>query len=74
MIFLTVYAEKGRRSTWDKTPTQHAYRGEEDWARYSRIVEGYMAQDRPHLASGPLVMAGHTRGSDAPDGYIRIRA
>lgn len=48
-IEITVFAEKGETSTWDLTPTQHAYRTEEDWMRYSQIVDGYAAQARDDL-------------------------
>lgn len=66
-IYMTVYAEKGLRSTWDNMPTQHAYRNEEDWARYSRIIEGYLDQKRPYLVLGG---PGPIR-KGVPYGYVR---
>jgi hypothetical protein len=67
-IYMTVYAEKALRSTWDKMPTQHAYRNEKDWARYSAIVEGYLNQKRPYIEVG---RPGPIR-KGVPDGYVRI--
>jgi hypothetical protein len=68
LIALSVYAEKGPRSTWAKMPTQHAYRSEADWDRYIAIVEGYRAQQRAYIkfgAEGPIP-------ADIPAGYLRV--
>jgi hypothetical protein len=51
-MVLTVYAEKGADSTWDRLPTQHAYRPEEEWARFCEITKGYHDQQRPYLEWG----------------------
>jgi hypothetical protein len=68
IITIMVYAEKGVHSTWDKIPTQHAYRTNTDWSRYDAIVERYLAQQRPYLVSGKagLIPKG------MPDGYMRV--
>ena len=68
LIALNVYAEKGRRSTWDKMPTQHVYRSAADWDRYMGIVEGYRAQQRGHMqfgTAGPIP-------ANTPAGYLRL--
>jgi hypothetical protein len=66
--FVEVYAEKGVRSTWDRIPTQHAYRNDDDWARYSSIVDGYQAQNRPYLELG----GSGTVPPSYPEGYVRV--
>lgn len=68
-IALTVYAEKGEDSTWDQKPIQHAYRTEDQWARYSEIVAGYHAQQRPHLQHSARDKDPHP----IPSGWLRIR-
>ncbi|MBV8089746.1 MAG: hypothetical protein JO139_09260 [Alphaproteobacteria bacterium] len=68
LIALNVYAEKGRRSTWDKMPTQHVYRSAADWDRYIGIVEGYRAQQRAHVQFG----AGGSTPANIPAGYLRV--
>jgi hypothetical protein len=68
IIALMVFAEKGTDSTWDKTPTQHAYRTKADWTRYNAIVEGYLAQKRPYLICGAV--GAIPKGM--PDGYMRV--
>lgn len=67
-IYVMVYAEKGGRSTWAKTPTQDSYRNQPDWSRYRSIVEGYMAQKRPHLLTGSRLPI--TKG--VPSGWRRV--
>jgi hypothetical protein len=67
-ILVTVYAEKGSVSTWDKMPTQHVYRNEADWARYCAIVERYLDQRRPYLQRG---VAGEVPRS-IPEGWMRV--
>jgi hypothetical protein len=52
MIALNVYAEKGPRSTWDRTPAQHTYRSKADWDRYIAIVEGHRGLQRPYIRFG----------------------
>ena len=68
LLVVSVYAEKGARSSWQKTPTQHAYRNDEEWGRYVATVEGYLAQARPYLQFGNAEPM--PRG--LPEGYMRI--
>jgi SAM-dependent methyltransferase len=68
LVALSVYAEKGARSTWDRTPTQHVYRDEHEWADYIATVAGYLNQRRQYLQWGK---AG-TIPREIPEGYMRI--
>lgn len=65
---VTIFAEKGTRSTWDRAPTQSVYRNDDDWKRYTAIVDRYRVQERPHL-----FRSSNTDGDEAiPPGYLRV--
>jgi hypothetical protein len=68
-LAVTVVAEKGSASTWDRLPTQHAYRPESEWKTYEARVASFIAkQRRPVLTGG-----------DGPDidgvtaGWLRVK-
>jgi SAM-dependent methyltransferase len=75
VISVMAFAEKGQNSTWDRRPTQHAYRGEAEWAMFSERVARYADANRPPIrlgAAGPdldHVPAGWLRVQ--PDGSLR---
>jgi SAM-dependent methyltransferase len=48
-LVLMVFAQKGRDSSWHKTPTQHAYRSEKEWLFFEERVEKYKGSGRPVL-------------------------
>jgi hypothetical protein len=49
---ISVFCRRGPRSTFDRNPQQHVYRGEAEWLDYERTVRGYMALDiAPHVRS-----------------------
>ncbi len=68
---ITVYAEKGRQSTWDQIPTQAQYRSEHDWQRYRAIVDRYRAQNRPYLVTSGEVAK---KRNGIPPGYLWVRS
>ncbi len=71
-IAIAVYAEKGAHSTWDKIPTQHVYRNESDWERYSSIVKSYAAQERKPLMYGSGADIEPSIAKGIPAGYARM--
>lgn len=68
-VAITVYAEKGPESTWDRIPTQANYRSEEEWERYIPIVQGYAEQNRPYLLESRNT---HFESANFPPGYVRV--
>lgn len=47
---LVVLAEKGRASTWDKTPIQHQYRSRSDWDHFAQCLKTIQNSKRPEVA------------------------
>ena len=51
-VQITVFAERGQDSSWDKVPTQHVYREPNEWETYESVVRSIAGRDRtPHLRS-----------------------
>jgi hypothetical protein len=46
-VALTVFAEKGKNSSLDRTPSQHAYRSAEEWVVYEKTVKSFADSHRP---------------------------
>jgi SAM-dependent methyltransferase len=67
-ITVTVFVEKGRDSTWDLSPSQHAYRPADEWARFEKIVERIEGSSRPDALKGTL----SEDDVDCPAGWIQI--
>jgi SAM-dependent methyltransferase len=44
-----IFAEKGPDSSWEKMPTQHAYRSDKEWLVFEDRVEKYKRSTRPVL-------------------------
>ena len=47
---LIVLAEKGRASTWDRSPNQHQYRSSSDWDHFARCLAAIKNSKRPEAA------------------------
>lgn len=44
-------AEKGEQTSWDQSPSQDQYRGEEEWKLYRRNLEKMNASPRPRVTA-----------------------
>jgi hypothetical protein len=68
-VAIVVFAEKGENSTFDRMPTQHAYRPEAEWQEFERAVQRFEDNARP-----PLIVS--SLDADEPaiaGGWYRIR-
>lgn len=72
---IIVFAEKGRDSTWDRTPTQHAYRPNTEWEQFEAMVERYKGSKRPPFlwSTYHKIADQYTPGWVYVDGGGRIR-
>lgn len=68
-LAVCVLAEKGADSTWDRTPTQHAYRSEEDWKTFEAAVARFQRNARP-----PLLRGGDKPRPEIPPGWRQVRS
>jgi SAM-dependent methyltransferase len=67
-IAVTVFVEKGPDSTWDLSPSQHAYRPADEWARFEQIVERIESSSRPDVLKGTRSDV----GGDCPQGWMQV--
>jgi hypothetical protein len=68
-VSVYVFAEKGRSSTWERTPMQHVYRPEPDWAKFCASVKRFRRSARAPL----LRSERDVPEPDVGDGWYRIR-
>jgi SAM-dependent methyltransferase len=67
-IGVFVFAARDERSTADRIPTQHAYRGAAEWDIYEAAVQSFVNRQRqPHQRSSEM-----TTTHAVPPGWLRV--
>ena len=65
-IQISVFAERDEKSTWHRTPTQHAYRSDVEWDNYEATVRSFIKRGRPSLMRSKATTVSQT----PPPGWL----